>query len=211
MIKNLNNKIKFFITIFLIFFSFFVFATKTNAFTEVYLEKQINEVRKGDIFDVGLKISSKESINVVDGIITYDKDILEIKDIKKDDKIFSLWPKEPLFEKGNGEIVFIAGAPGGFTGKDAQIFNITFLVKKEGYTTIGFKDIFSVFLNDGNGTNINPWLKPMSIRILEKQDTISKKIADNILNVNKNYKYLIGIFILIFLYIIIRIFFRIKK
>jgi hypothetical protein len=174
MIQKINKRIKILFTI-LVFFSFFFFPVSFSyAVTEIYFQKDLKEVTKGDIFFVDLKISSTEAINAIDGTIIYDKDKLEIKEVKIDNSLFSLWVKEPLFDNKNGELSFTGGVPDGFKGQDGQILGITFLAKKEGSASVGFKDIFSIFTNDGKGTKINPWLKPMSLSINEKTNNFSK-------------------------------------
>lgn len=167
---NFNKKIHFLILI--IISVFLLNVSMSYASTEVFFKKTVTEIKKGDTFSVDLKISSDKTINVIDGIIVYDKDKLEIKTVNKDDSLLSLWVKEPIFNNNIGELNFVGGVPNGFKGGDGEILNITFFAKKDGQTLIGFKDIFSVLANDGKGTNINPWLKPMPL-------TIDKKYGNN--------------------------------
>jgi hypothetical protein len=196
MIKNKKIKFSFIVIIIFILFSF---RNISFASTNVFFEKNIDTIKKGDTFQVDLKISSSKPINVIDGTITYDKDKLEIKNIEKDDSKFSMWVKEPIFNNQSGELVFVGGIPTGFNGDNGKILTINFLAKKEGPTTIGFKDIFSVYINDGNGTKINPWLKPLSI-------SIDKKVND--FSYLYNYTW---VFILIVILFIIILLIKIKK
>ena len=76
-----------------------------------------------------------------------------------------MWVKEPIFNNQKGELSFVGGVPTGFSGDNGQILKITFKAIGDGNTIIGFKDVFSVLLNDGSGTNINPWLKPLNLSI----------------------------------------------
>ncbi len=181
MIKNIlvrrgggNIKLKFLIFAVIIFSAFILRASISFAATEVFFDKVVTEVKKGDTFTVNLKISSDKIINVVDGTITYDKDILAIESINKNDSFLSLWVKEPVFNNDTGELSFIGGIPNGLLIKDGEILNITFLAKKEGQTLLGFKDIFSVYANDGLGTNLNPWLEPMSLTVNKKPDSLAR-------------------------------------
>ena len=162
MIFNLNKKIKFSFLVIILFLSFYQISL---ASTEVYFKKDIEKITNGDTFKVDLKISTDKNVNVVDGTLIYDKDKLEIKKIRIDNSILSMWVKEPLFDNKIGELSFVGGSPGGFVGKDGQILEVTFFAKNKGEVSLGFKDIFSVFANDGTGTNINPWLKPMKLTI----------------------------------------------
>ncbi|MFA6257756.1 MAG: cohesin domain-containing protein [Candidatus Paceibacterota bacterium] len=168
MIKKINKRIKILLTILVSFLFFFSFTPLSHAVTEIYFQKDLKEIEKGNIFLADLKISSTETINAIDGTIIYDKNKLEIKEVKINNSLFSLWIKEPVFNNETGELSFTGGSPDGFLGKDGQILRINFLAKKEGSALIGFKDIFSIFANDGKGTKINPWLKPISLSIHEK-------------------------------------------
>jgi len=204
MIQHLNKRINLFTAIFLIFSIFFIVTPVSDASTEIYFQKEKKEIIAGNIFLVDLKISSEDSVNAIDGTITYDKDKLEIKSIKTDDTLFSLWVKEPTFDNKKGELIFVGGTSDGFNGKDKQIFEITFLAKNKGSATVGFKDIFSVFVNDGLGTRINPWLRPLPLSIT---------------SVNNNFKDYIAIFMailiailtIILVFIINKFFLKLKK
>lgn len=207
-----NKKIKFFFTIFLVIFVLFSFSRVSFASTEVYFQKEIGEIIKGDTFSLNLKISSKDKkINVIDGTITYDKDKLEIKKVKIDNSLLSLWVKEPVFDNEIGELSFVGGVIDGFRGKDGQVLEITFFAQKGGSAIVGFKDVFSVFINDGVGTRINPWLKPMSLSIDKKSDILTEKVLDYLLPINMNYKYYLGVFVLILLSIIMKLSIRFIK
>jgi hypothetical protein len=175
--KNfLNKKIKFLILLMII--SICSIATTAKASTEVYFQNSTMEISKGDTFSVNLKISSSDKVvNVVDGTLNYDKEKLSIAKVKTDNSLFSLWTQKPKINNEIGELSFTGGIPNGFKGKDGQILEIVFLAKGEGSTTIGFKDIFSVFINDGKGTRINPWLKPMSLSINKEPElTLSQNL-----------------------------------
>lgn len=208
MIKNSNKKIKFLFTIFTIVFLFFSFTQISFASTEVYFQKDISEITKGDTFSVNLKISADKAINVIDGTIIYDKDKLAIKNININNSLLTIWVKEPIFNNEIGELSFIGGIPDGFKGENGQILEITFFAKKEGSTIVGFKDIFSIFINDGLGTQVNPWLKPISLSINKKSSIFNYLLP---VNMNINYKYYLGGFALILLFIIVKLLIKFKK
>jgi len=214
MFQKLNNrKIRTLFMAFMFFSVFFLFAQISHASTEVYFQKESKEITKGDTFLADLEISSEDTVNVIDGTITYDKDKLEIKEVKINNSLLSLWAKEPTFNNKTGELSFVGGTPNGFDGKDGLIFEITFFAKEKGLTSVGFKDIFSVFKNDGKGTEINPWLKPMSLSINNPPELFAENILDYFLNINIYYKYGIGIFaiVLVILIIINKFSAKIKK
>ena len=200
MIKNINKKIKTSFIIVLFFCIFFAFSSVSYASTQIYFEKDVQNIQKGDIFYVNLKIYSEQEINVIDGTITYNKDTLELQKVDKENSLLSLWAQEPSFDNKTGELNFIGGVPEGFKGKAGQVLKITFLAKNLGNSMISFKDPFSILLNDGKGTSSNPSFGPISLSINEKSNT------------HKNYsKYLIFIVALVVLFSIIRLFIRLKN
>ena len=196
MIKNKKIKIS---VIIIIIFILFSFKNISFASTNIFFEKNIETVKKGDIFQANLLISSSKIVNVIDGTIIYDKDKLEIKNIEKENSQLSMWVKEPIFDNKKGELSFVGGVPAGFSGDNGKILTINFLAKNDGPTMIGYKDIFSVYINDGNGTKINPWLKPLSL-------SIDKKVND----FSYLYNY-IWVFILIVILFIIILLIKIRN
>ncbi len=155
---------------------FFFLPFSAKAATTVYFDAREPGIYEGDTFLINLKISTPEkSINVVDGTILYDKSKLEIKEASAGNSIFGLWPKPPVFSNERGTLSFVGGTPGGFQNKGGEILKIVFLAKSEGGAKIDFLDGFSVFLNDGKGTQINPWLRPFSLNILTRPPEIPVK------------------------------------
>ena len=192
--KIINN-ISFFVVV--VMLAFFSFAPISKAMTEISFENNNQNIQAGNTFKIDLKISSLDKIvNVADGTILYDKNKLEIKKVETTNSIFNLWTEQPIFDNKIGTLSFIGGASSGFKDINGQILSITFLAKKTGVTTIGFQDIFSVYASDGLGTQINPWLKPLSFTI------------------NKNPTLLFIRYILlllVFLFVIIKLFIKYKK
>ncbi|HLP86577.1 MAG TPA: cohesin domain-containing protein [Candidatus Paceibacterota bacterium] len=193
MIKKIIKNINFSFVALVIILSFFT-ARESLAYTEVYFQAPEDIIQSGDTFTVLLKISSKDKkINAINGTILYDNQFLKVKSINKDNSILSLWVKEPTYNNEEGKISLIGGSPEGFLGEGGEVLNITFKAKKGGLTKIGYEDVFSVFLNDGKGTQVNPWLKPMNIKI------------ENLLGKTTYALYTLSVvFILIILFIIIK-------
>lgn len=213
----LSNKNSLFVC-FVILFSFFGCFNISHAATEIYFESNVKEIKEnkeskeifvGDIFSVNLKVSSADKeINAIDGTILYDKDKLEIEKVKTDNSVFSFWAEEPSFNNKIGELSFVGGVPNGFSEKNGQVLEITFLAKKSGKTSVGYQDIFSVFANDGQGTVINPWLKPLTVEIQKKsffsKINIFNNNARNIFRNNQIVLVLVVLFIIIKILIYIR-------
>lgn len=168
MSKKFNGK-RYSITGLVFAAGFFFLPVVALAATTVYFDVENPTVFKGDIFLVNLKISTLDKpINVVDGTILYDNNKLEIKEVITGNSLFALWPKPPTFSNDRGTLSFVGGVPDGFQNKKGEVLKIIFLAKSKGKAQIDFLDGFSVFLNDGQGTQINPWLRPLSLNISEK-------------------------------------------
>lgn len=147
-----------------------------KAATIVYFNAENSAVSIGDTFVVDVKISTPDkSINVVDGTVLYDNKKLEIKEISTGGSSFVLWPKPPAFSNEKGDLSFVGGTPGGFQGEKGEIVKIIFLAKGEGEAKMDFLDGFSIFLNDGEGTSINPWLRPLLLNISKRSPEIPAK------------------------------------
>ena len=175
------NQKKYLIIIGLVIFAglFWGVVLETKAATTVYLdmgEMEKKEIYGGDIFMVDMKISSPDkSINVIDGTLIYDSGKLEIKEVSTGGSLFVLWPKPPVFSDDKGNLSFVGGTPDGFQGEEGKVLKIAFFAKSEGEAKIDFLDGFLVFLHDGKGTQINPWLRPLSLNILTRSPEIPVK------------------------------------
>ena len=175
MSKNFNEK-KYLVVGAIFVIGLFLWPFSVKAATTVYFDLAKPVVYEGDTFIVNLKISSPDkSINVIDGTILYDNNNLEIKEVSAGNSLFALWPKPPAFSNDKGTLSFVGGVPDGFQAERGEVLKIIFLAKKEGKTQIDFLDGFSVFLNDGQGTQINPWLRPLSLNISKRPSEIPVK------------------------------------
>lgn len=179
--KNFNKKGHFIIWAILVagfcFLPFVVEAATTIYFDiEKSSDSEQQKIYENDTFLVDLKISSAdESVNVIDGTFLYDSNKLEIKEISIGGSLFTLWTKPPTFSNEQGILSFVGGVPAGFQGINGQVLKIVFLAKSAGKAEIDFLDGVLVFLNDGHGTSISPWLRPFVLDILERPAEISVK------------------------------------
>lgn len=158
-------------------FSFaFLLSPLTTLSATIYFYSETKDIYQGDIFIVETRISSPDKlINAAESIILFDKDKLEVKELSTGGSLFSLWLKPPIFSNEEGKISFIGGTPDGFQGKEALILKIIFLAKNDGEAKLNFQDDTLLFLHDGKGTPISPWLNPLSLRILKRSPEISPK------------------------------------
>ncbi|OGF49791.1 hypothetical protein A3I36_00295 [Candidatus Giovannonibacteria bacterium RIFCSPLOWO2_02_FULL_45_28] len=107
----------------------------------------------GDSFSVSLTLDTNgRSINTLSATIFADKTRLQIVDVRYGSSIISLWVERPKIDS-SGNIVFVGGVPGGFSGSAGPILTFGVRAKSEGQTNIGAKDI-KILLNDGQGTEL---------------------------------------------------------
>ncbi len=143
------------------------------AAAEFYFSRQPDEVRVGDTFAVDLKISSpEESVNVLEGYLTFDKEKLTLEEISAGGSLFEFWLKQQIFSDKEGDISFIGGVAGGFLGKEAVILKIIFNAKKEGTVFLHLKDNSVLFLNDGRGTPVNFISRPIFLNIAASSEAV---------------------------------------
>lgn len=175
MSKNFNEK-KYLIFGAIFAIGFFFLPVAVKAATTLYFDLEKPVIYEGDTFLIDLEISTPDKpINVVDGTILYDNSKLEIKEVSTGNSLLALWPKPPAFSNNKGTLSFVGGVLDGFQGEKGEVLKIIFLAKSEGEAQIDFLDGFSVFLHDGKGTQINPWLRPLSLNISKRPAEIPAK------------------------------------
>lgn len=174
--SNLMPNLKIIHLVFIIvLFGFVLFPFVTQAAT-VYFTSDSENIYQDDTFIVKLKIASPdEFINAVEGVLLFDKDKLEVKELSSGGSLFNLWLQPPIFSNQEGKISFVGGTPDGFQGEEALVLKIIFLAKNKGEAVLDFQDDTSAFLHDGKGTRISPWLRPLTFNVLERPPEITPK------------------------------------
>lgn len=142
--------LKIFSIIFLISF----FATHVEA-SVLGVYPSASSANVGNIVPVKVLVSTKgQTINNVEGIISYSTDLLEVTSLSKNGSIFSLWFDDPSFSNNSGEVLFNGGLPSpGYSGNSGEVITILFRTKKPGIASLVLKNS-SVRANDGLGTNV---------------------------------------------------------
>ncbi len=159
----------------LFIFSFILLPVTVKA-ANIYFFSESQDIYQGDTFVVETRISSPDkSINAVEGSLLFDNNGLEVKELSTGGSLFSLWLEQPVFSNEEGRISFVGGVPGGFQGKEAEILKIIFFAKNEGKAKLDFRDDISVFLNDGQGTQMGPWVEPLTLSISKRPTEIPPK------------------------------------
>ncbi len=126
-------------------------------------------VAVGQNITISVDVSSEaQSINVVSGKLSYDKNLLKIKSISKSESIIKFWVQEPVATvTGNtGSIVFegLIMNPG-FKGKKGRVVTLSFEAIKEGVANLGVSNQ-NILANDGVGTSLPVATQPSMVTIL---------------------------------------------
>ena len=126
----------------------------------------------GDTVSIALLVNTlNQSINAVEGKITFPSDKLEVTGISKENSIISLWAEEPV--PSSNSIAFSGGLPSpGFIGTAGKIILISFRVKNDGNAIIGIEDA-QVLANDGFATNILSEIIPTNISLSKPKSETS--------------------------------------
>ena len=128
---------------------------------EISLTSDAKSFNAGDTFMVNVSLDTEgESVNALEGKITYPTGLLEVKNIDNKDTIINVWAQEPavstVTKESTGEVFsevfFSGGIAGGYKGK-GKVFALGFTVKNSGSGTIKMKNA-KVFLNDGKATMV---------------------------------------------------------
>ena len=146
-----------------------VFLPSVAKASRIYFSPVVKEIYKDDVFILEVRISSSDQlINATEGVLLFNKNKLEVKELSAGGSLFDVWLQKPAFSNQDGKINFTAGTPDGFQGENALVLKIIFLAKNTGEAKLDFQDATSFFLHDGKGTPINPWLKSLTLNILER-------------------------------------------
>jgi len=147
--SKLQFRVQNFLAIWLVVFIFFIASPIFAA--EVSFESKTQTIAIDQQFEVGVFINASDgSINAIEGKIIFPQDLLEIKKINDGNSIINFWIEKPK-NVSEGQITFSGIIPGGYSDSRGLIFSITFLAKKDGASSIEFRDI-KALLNDGKGT-----------------------------------------------------------
>ncbi len=121
----------------------------------LYLSPASGTYSVGDVFSVSVLLNSGggSGVNASDGNIKFDNDYLAVKDISKNNSVFSLWTADPTFSNTQGTITYSGGAPTAYKGSSGVIISVSFVVLKAGSGGATFSSA-SALAADGQGTNI---------------------------------------------------------
>lgn len=130
----------------------FFFIPSISFASEILFNAKSDTFDQGEEFLVEVFLNTKgESVNAVEGKISYPADLLEVKDIQDGNSSLNFWIERS--KAAQGKIVYSGLTPGGINGEKKLLMKIVFEGKKSGTAKIASMET-TVLLNDGNGTKI---------------------------------------------------------
>lgn len=107
--------------------------------------------------------SDRETVNAVEGVLTYDPAVLSPVSLMPDNSFVTLWADSPTVPSP-GVITMSGGRPDGAVVVDAPLSTVVFRPLKKGSTLININAAQSgVYLHDGFGTKAKMSFKPLSV------------------------------------------------
>lgn len=146
----LINMYKKILKISILFFSL-LFFTNSAFSAEIIIKSDNDKIKKGDIYTVSVLLDTKsESVNTIEGDMSYDKDMMDVVFIDTSSSFVNLWVEKPsVFTPGR--IHFSGMTPGGVAVPAGVVFDIVFKAKKIGSSPVSLSNI-ALYLNDGLGS-----------------------------------------------------------
>ncbi|MCX6800555.1 MAG: cohesin domain-containing protein [Candidatus Falkowbacteria bacterium] len=168
---------RFYSVIFLSILFLFTSAQKVHA-ADISFEADKKVLSLGDETEVFVFIDTKlDTINALEGIVNYPKDLLAIKKIRTGNSLVNLWVNAPAV-KEDGVINFSGITPGGYKGTRGFIFSIFFKTLAEGNGSVDSKDL-TLLKNDGLGTKVSGTISALNFTIKESAKKTLQKIEIN--------------------------------
>ena len=118
----------------------------------------------GEVFTVSVFLNTSTPANALEGGVLYPSKALEVRSISTANSIISYWQSKPSQAQNYGIINFTGGLPTpGFTGRQGQLFTISFKAIAEGTATISFSENTKALANDGLGSVIPHTYTPVAV------------------------------------------------
>ncbi|MEI8361282.1 MAG: hypothetical protein WCG01_04085 [bacterium] len=140
----------------------------------LYLTPSSGSYVSGDQISVIIKaFTDGKAVNASEGVVNFDKNLLEITSVSKSGSIFTLWTTEPSYSNATGIMTYGGGVPSpGFASPAAgKVLTITFRAKNPGQAQLRFTS-GALLASDGHGSNILETLGSASFAISQKNPEV---------------------------------------
>ncbi len=129
-----------------------------NVYAAELVARMPDVVGVGDVFVVPILLDTEgDSINTLEGTLTYPTDTLRLREIRDGNTTVSLWVERPL-EVTPGKVRFAGVIPGGYQGTEAEMMTLVFEAQASGRGRFVLNDGMA-YRNDGTGQS-----SPMPLR-----------------------------------------------
>ncbi len=160
------------------FVSFFILVVGLPSIVfsaELFFETKDKEFMQGDEFiaDVFLTTGG-ESINAVEGKISFPSKLLEIKEIRDGNSVVNFWVELPKLGQFT-DVSFSGIIPGGYQRPKGFLFSIVFRAKESGKGTLEIRDARAL-RNDSEGTPANLKISPLKLSIVPESALSDRRI-----------------------------------
>ncbi len=170
-----------------VFFLSFLFSANTVFAATVLFEMPQQQYASGAEFLVPIYLSiNKDSLNAVEGLVTFPSDLLEVKEIRDGNSAVSFWVNKPIVPSGaaigtakQGVVSFSGITPGGFSLKKSFLFAIVFRAKKSGSGQVMISNL-KVYLNDGSGTQIPLKNSTLALSVIEATTATPSRVLQTV-------------------------------
>lgn len=173
----------------------FILAPFSATAASLYIDPATSSLFRGDAISLAVRLDVDENVdecvNVVDATITYPANIDPV-DVSIGKSILNMWVEKPVIDRENRTITFAGGVTNGYCGRvqgDPMLTNTLaeLIFRSPGFVigaaevedssqaVIAFSEQSTVYLNDGQGTQVQPALYPATINL---EDSVGSGIQD---------------------------------
>ena len=132
---------------------------------ELRLQTDDKTINRGQDFLISVFLDTgSESVNAVEGKISFPNQFLQLKEIRDGNSVVNFWIRRPD-TTSDDSISFSGITPGGFSGKGKFLFSIVFRALASPQVTIRWEEI-RVLKNDGQGTAAAVTAAPLTLTIV---------------------------------------------
>lgn len=135
--------------------------------TVVSLSPPAVTIVRGETVPVRVVIDTEgESVNAVQGVVTYPIDLVDVVEVRRGSSILELWPEPPAVDRTAGTVRFVGGVPNGRIAHDAEVLTLLISGRHSGSGQIAVDTAQStVLLNDGAGTPTPVSARPVTLTV----------------------------------------------
>lgn len=161
-------------------FLFTFFNTSFAKAAEMFFVVPKDKTAQIGFLEVNLLLNTEEeSINAVAGKVIFPTNILEFKEARDGNSVVNLWLDKPEFKtqeyaKNSGQVVFSGITPGGYKGRNGQLFSLLFKIIKPAQIKIKLVD-GQALLNDGKGTAAKLSYQDFNFQVVTSSQSSSLK------------------------------------